>query len=241
MKSKITIIKLGYIDHFVNIQKVKNWKSKLFEVTDIECVEHLPDSDIIDGYLDQKFSVDELQDIISCPKNSDFAIAIMPYRFIDNFYMHRIGNNCVVISLCDIPEILEKEKISTENFILKQIYEICAIKNLVNDIASDDVYQFIHLDTRGCIFDMNGQRSHILYNTEKPIICQSCKNTFKSKQVNNQIVSILEEELKNIKKPLILRIERYIRKYPLFSIIVSGLIAIFLNILSNSIFYLCTK
>lgn len=241
MKSKITIIKLGHIDHFVNIQKIKKWKSNLFEVINIQCVEHLPDSEIIDGFLDQKFTKEKLSEIISCPKGSDFAIAIMPYRFIDNFYMHRIRNNCVVISLCGISDILEKDNISTENFIIKQIYEICAIKNLVNDIASDDVYQFVHLDTRGCIFDMNGQRSDILYNTEKPIICESCKNTFKKKQINAEIVSILEKELKRIKKPLILRIERYIRKYPLVSVILSILLGISLNLISNLIFYFCTK
>lgn len=241
MKSKVTLIKLGHINHFVNIEKIKKWKSKLFEVVNIQCVEHLPDTDSWDGYLDQKFTRDELNKIISCPKDSDFAIAIMPYRFVDNFYMHRIGNNCVVISLSGIPEILEKDNISVENFIIKQIYEICAIKNLVNDISSEDVYQFVHLDTRGCIFDMNGERSDILYNTEKPIICESCKTTFKKKQVNSEIVSILEQELKNIKKPLVLRIERYIRKYPLVSVILSAFVALLLNLIANYIFYTCTK
>ncbi|PKP20336.1 MAG: hypothetical protein CVU05_09375 [Bacteroidetes bacterium HGW-Bacteroidetes-21] len=235
MKNKITLIKLGHVGHLVNLEKIRKWKSDIFEVTEIHCVEHLPESNVNDGFLDQKFTIKELSKIISCPKNSDIAVAIMPYRFIDNFYMHRISNNCVVISLYGIPEILEIDNISTENFILKQIYEICAIKYLVKDISSSDVYEFVHRDTRGCIFDLNGDREDILYNTEKPIICESCKDTFKKKQINSTTISTLEKELKKIKKPLILRIERRIKKYPFAAIIISGLIAISLNLIASLI------
>lgn len=238
MKNLITLIKLGHVGHLVNLEKIKKWKSDIFEVTEIQCVEHLPESKVNDGFLDQKFTIQELKKIISCPNNSDIAVAIIPYRFIDNFYMHRISNNCVVISLYAIPEILEIAKISTENFILKQIYEICSIKYLVKDISSIDVYKFVHRDTRGCIFDMNGNREDILYNTEKPIICESCKDTFKKKQINSTTISTLEKELKKIKKPLILRVERKIKKYPLAAIIISGLIAISLNLIANLIWNL---
>lgn len=235
MKYKITLIKLGHAGRLVDLQKIKNWKSDLFEITEIQCVDHLPESDIQDGYLDQKYTKEKLQTIISCPKDSDFAVAIMPYRFKDDFYMHRIGTNCVVISLYGIPEILGLEHISVENFVIRQLYEVCAIKHLTSDISNDDVYKFVHRDTRGCIFDMNGERADILYNTETPTICESCKDTFKRKQINSQIIATFEKELKRIKKPLILRIERIIEKYPLVSVIVSGLIAIFLNLLANYI------
>lgn len=235
MKYKITLIKLGHVGRLVNLQKVKKWESKLFEITEIQCVDHLPESDIDDGYLDQKYTKEKLQSLISCPKDSDFAVAIMPYRFIDDFYMHRIGTNCVVISLYGISEILELEHISIENFVIRQLYEVCAIKCLISDISSDNVYELVHRDTRGCIFDMNGDRADILYNTEAPIICESCKDMFRRKQINSKMIVTLEKELKRIKKPLILRIERTIKRYPLVSIIVSGLIAILLNILANYI------
>lgn len=238
MKYKITLIKLGYAGCLVDLQKVKKWASKIFEITEIQCVDYLPESDIEDGYLDTKYTKEKLQTLISCPKDSDFAVAIMPYKFLDNFYMHRIGADCVVISLYGIPEILGLENISVENFIIKQLYEICAIKCLIKDISSDDVYEFVHRDTRGCIFDMNGERTDILYNTETPIICDSCKDTFKRKQINTQIISTLEKELRRIKKPMILRIERSIKKYPLVSVVISGLIAICLNLLASFIWEL---
>lgn len=235
MKYKVALIRLGHTQHLVDFQFIKKWKSKLFSITTVQCIEHLPDSDIADGYLDVKYSREKLQSLVSCPQDCDYAVAIMPYRFTDNFYMHRINANCVVISLYGIPEILKVNNIAAEHFIIKQLYEICAIKYLMSDISSDDVYNFVHLDTRGCLFDMNGERGDILYNTEQPIICEECKGKFKSRQVELEVISQFEKELKRIKKPTILLIEKWIKKYPLFAILLSALGAIFLNIIANLI------
>jgi hypothetical protein len=38
MKTKITLIKLGYVGHLVNFQKLIKWKSDLFEITGIDIV-----------------------------------------------------------------------------------------------------------------------------------------------------------------------------------------------------------
>jgi hypothetical protein len=233
MRDKITLIKLGFVDHLVNFNKIKKWKSDLFEVTDIHCREYLPDSDVDDNYFDLKYTKNKLGSIISCPNGSDFAVAIMPYRLVDNFYMHRVSDNCVIISLYEISNILIRDQISIENFIIKQLYEIYALKCIAGDLSSEEVYSFVHRDTRGCLFDMNGERTDILYNTEKPIICDSCKDTFKKEQINAKTISTLEKELKRIKKPPILQIEKCIQKYPLVAIIISGIVAIILNLLAN--------
>ena len=150
--------------------------------------------------------------------------------------MHRISNKCVVISLYGITDILKPENISIEHFIIRQLYEICAIKYMINDLLSDDVYQFIHSDTRGCLFDLNGDKSDILYNTEQPIICEECKGKFKHKQAQYGIIRTLEKELKKIQKPFILRAERWIKKYPLLSVIISMLTAITLNVVANLLY-----
>ena len=235
MKYKVALIRLGHTQHLVDFQLIKKWKSKLFTITTIQCREHLPDSDIADGYLDVKYSREELRSLVSCPYDCDYAVAIMPYRFTDNFYMHRINPECAVISLYGIPDILKADNIAIEHFIIKQLYEICAIKHLMSNIYEDDVYKFMHLDTRGCLFDMNGERADILYNTEHPIICEECKGKFKSRQIELEVVSQFEKELKRIKKSPILLIERWIKKYPLFAILLSALGAICLNIIANLI------
>lgn len=238
MKKKITLVKVGHVDHLVNLKKIKEWKSDVFEIIEIQSIEHLPDSEMNDGYFDQKFTRESLRKVISCPNNSDFAVAITSYRYIDNFYMHRLEEKCIGISLYGITEILEIENISIENFVIKQLYAICAL-SLITDISNnDEAYKIVHRDTRGCLFDMNGDRTDILYNTEKPIICDSCKERFRKKQIPQGIISTFDKELKKIRKPIILKIERNIKRYPFVSMIISALIALTINSTFNVVWKL---
>lgn len=134
-----------------------------------------------------------------------------------------------------IGDILKKDSISIEHFVIKQIYELCAIKHLVNDLSSKDAYNIVHLDTRGCLFDVNGERSDIVYNTEQPIIFDECKGKFKHRQVRQDIIEQFEKELKKIKKPFILRAERWIKRYPLVAIFLSFATSILISIVANII------
>lgn len=237
-KIKIALVKLGHIDKILNIQKIEKWKSYFFKIESISCIENIPETEIKDFFLDQKFTKSQLSSNLICPQNADLVIGIMPYRFIDNFYLHRIDDNKALISLYGIKEILQSEMISLENFILKQFYEIAAIKHLFSDLISDDVYKLVHRNTLGCLFDLNGDRNDIIYNTEKPILCDACKSSIKKRQIEDKIIINLENELKRIKKPLILSIEMFIKKHPLLSVISSGLIAIILNLIASGIFSL---
>ncbi|MGB7568774.1 MAG: hypothetical protein WBM07_13020, partial [Chitinivibrionales bacterium] len=97
-KYKGTLVILGHSNRLFDANTIKNWKSNLFEITTIQTIENLPESEVKDFYFDQKYEKDQLSGLIKCPKESDFAVAIMAYRFVDNFYMHRLGKNCVAIS-----------------------------------------------------------------------------------------------------------------------------------------------
>jgi hypothetical protein len=238
MKMKIALIKVGQVEYFANYNKILKWKSEIFNVGTIQRVEYAPESDVNDCFLDNKYTQKGLKEHVTCPSDYDLAIAITSYRFDDNFYIHRLSNNCAVLSLYGISEILNQAGISMENFILKQIYEVCALMSLVTDVSSSEVYNFVHLDTRGCLFDMNGDRRDILRNTEQPTICTSCKSKFGSKQLEQKFLVTLEKELMKLKKPLLQRIENCIKKYPLLSILTTTLIAIFINLVSNLIFNL---
>lgn len=39
MEYKVTLIKLGYSERLVDLQKVKKWMSNLFKIIEIQCVE----------------------------------------------------------------------------------------------------------------------------------------------------------------------------------------------------------
>ena len=235
MSYKVALIQLGHTQHLVDFQSLRKWKSKLFSVTSLSRIDYMPESDVNDGYLDVKYSRDQLQSIVSCPSNCDFAVAIMPYRLTDNFYMHRINDKCIVISLHGIAEILSQDNISVEHFIIKQIYEISALFHLMLAQNSDDPYGFLHIDTRGCLLDYNGERTDILYNTEQPILCEECKAKFKRGQVDQDFIINLEKELKRIRKPLVLCVEKWIKNYPLLAVFISVFTTIILNIIATII------
>jgi len=224
-KIKITLIKVGYIDHLINFKKIQKWKSKLFEITDVQCIEHLPNSDIIDGYLDQKFTKESLGKLINKSKNANITVAITSCRFIDEWYMHLIGDNCIGLSIYGINKILDNKNIPIETFIIKELYFINTLY-LLGVIDESAIFDIVHRDMRCCLFDFNGDRTEILYNTEKPKICDSCKNILKQKQFQQNTINILEKELNKIQRPFVLRIERYIKKHPFISMIISAFIAI---------------
>jgi hypothetical protein len=235
---KISLILLGHSDNLFSVNKVKNWKSDLFEINCIQRIKTLPDSEINDSFLDQKYCREQIEGIVDCPEQSDIAFGIMGYRFIDNFYLHRIKDKCVVLSLYGINEILTRNLISIENFIIKNIYEIIAIKWMFGNISTDEVYSIAHRDTRGCLFDFNGDRQDIIYNTEKPRLCDACKSSFNKKQIDENLITRLKNELLKINKPRIQRVEIFIKKFPLFSIFLSGIIAIILNLIANMLWEL---
>lgn len=237
-KQKITLIILGHASNLFSVKRIRNWKSTLFEIVNIQTIVNLPESDVHDFYLDQKFAKDQLSKLVQCPIETDIAIGIIAYRFVDNFFIHRLGAKRVILSLYGINDLLSRESISTDNFILKHIYEVLALKLLFNDIDNDEVPSVVHRDTRGCLLDFNGDKQDVIFNTEQPKLCDTCKSEFKRRQIDANIVSDFERELKRINKPRVLRIELFIKRYPLFSVLISGLVAIILNVLASALWEL---
>ncbi len=232
-KVRIKLLFLGHPRHVINKNKLSSFSSKYFEVTSVESVENLPKANKNDGYLDVEYSVDEVSEIIPDTKNADITFAVMNYRYDDNFYLHRLNSSAVCLSIAGIDQLLLNNNISIENFILKNIYEVAVLFKILPSVCSNEAYQIVHDDTRGCLFDMNGDKFDVIYNTETPQICNSCKSFINSKSLPEGYISALEKELKKIKKPLISRVELFIKKYPLFSVGFTLISSFIINILAS--------
>lgn len=231
---KIKLIIIGHSDKVVNFDLIKKYKSKFFNFSDIERINNLPNPQKNDGYLDIKYTKVEIQTVMNDIEFDGLCIAIMNYGFDDNFYMHRVGNNKVCISIFELENILSEKKISIENFIIKNIYEIFIFYRIIKNLTNNkEVYEFVHSDTRGCLFDLNGDTRDIVYNTEKPIICDECKGKISKKSIPKNFLEDIQGELLKIDKPFIKKIENFISKYPLFSVLVTFLFSTFINLFSN--------
>lgn len=229
---KIKLIIIGHSDRVVNFDLIKKYKSKFFNFSDIERINNLPNPEKDDGYLDIVYTKAEIRTVMNDIKFDGLCIAIMNYGFDDNFYMHRVGNNKVCISIFELESILSEKKISIENFIIKNAYEIF-IFNQLRILNDEDENKFVHSDTRGCLFDLNGDKRDIIYNTEKPIICDECKGKISKKSIPKNFLEDIQGELLKIDKPIIKKIENFISKYPLFSVLVTFIFSTFINLFSN--------
>jgi hypothetical protein len=234
-KVQIALVVLGHSGLMIDVKSIVKRSSKVYEIISLNEISNLPLSNIDDGFLDQKYEKDDLSNYIKCPAEADIALGVMPCRFSDNFYLHRVNSKCAILSIYGIEDILAKRLISIENFVIKQLYEVSAIYLLSNDLTSDQVYSFVHEDTRGCLFDLNGNKRDIVYNTESPIICDSCKAKFQTIQIPQKTIKIFESELKRIKKPIMKRLEIWIQCHPFISVLSSGIIAITLNIIASAL------
>lgn len=231
---KIKLIIIGHSDRVVNFDLIKKYKSKFFNFSDIERINNLPNPKKNDGYLDIVYTKTEIQTVMKDIEFDGLCIAIMNYGFDDNFYMHRVGNNKVCISIFELESILGEKKISIENFIIKNVYEIFIFYKIVKNLTdNNEVKTFIHNDTRGCLFDLNGDKRDIVYNTEKPIICDECKGKISNKSIPKNFLEDIQRELLKIDKPFIKKVENFISKYPLFSVLVTFIFSTFINLFSN--------
>lgn len=230
----VKLIIIGHSDRVVNFDLIKKYKSKFFKILDIERINNLPNSEKDDGYLDIVYTKAEIKKVMNDIQFDGLCVAIMNYQFDDNFYMHRVGTNKVCISIYGLENILNDKTISIENFIIKNTYEIFIFYKIVKNLTdNNEVYEFIHNDTRGCLFDLNGDKRDIVYNTEKPIICDECKGKISKKSIPKNFLEDIQKELLKIDKPFIKKIENFISKYPLFSVLVTFLFSTFINLFSN--------
>jgi hypothetical protein len=242
MVVNIKLIIIGHSDRVVNFDLIKKHKSKFFKFSDIERINNLPNPQKNDGYLDIVYRKVDIQSIMNDIEFDGLCIAIMNYGFDDNFYMHRVGANKVCISIFGLENILIEKTISIENFIIKNTYEVFIFYKILKDLTNDgEVYTFIHSDTRGCLFDMNGDKRDIVYNTEKPIICDECKGKISRKAIPKNFLEGIQEELLKIDKPFIKKIENFIAKYPLSSILVTFIFSTIINLFSNWIWGLISS
>lgn len=237
-KLSVKIVIAGHLRNTLDLRKLRRFKSRFFSIAEVESIDALPSPGKDDGFLDIVYSRSEVASLLDPINGADIVLGIMNYRFDDNFYLHRTGENKACLSIADIDRILLSHNISIENFILKNIYEMTVFVNTLGKLNTDDVYNFVHQDTRGCLFDLNGDKLDVLHNTERPIVCDSCKAKINSRSVPEDFTKHLESELKSIRKPFICTIELFIKKYPLFSLLVTFLFGVLVNIISNIIWEL---
>lgn len=224
-KLRIRIIKLGYFPFFIDTRRIENWKSEIFEVfsfNERETIRTLKKGEQYDdAYLSQ-----EVNRAISI-KNSDinFTFVISNISLQDHWYSRILSENIVIFSYKDVIEYLRENSIPLENAVIMLLYTYSLFYRKNGRIPNTtEEEEFLHSDTRGCIFDLSSEYDEIIYSCVTPIICHECQEKFSA--LTNDVIRHATKELKRIKKTPTQRIVDVISKRPYLS----ALLAVFLPV-----------
>lgn len=231
-KVRIKLAFLGHLPHHIDTKKVLAWKSDLFEIV-------LP----LDNYAireDSDLPNWQFSDVCierHLPRNfdGDVLVAITRVPIENNYYARRYFGNKVCLSYYEMLEILGSDNIPLENLILRILYSISFVyKRYGNRIPliNEDT-NFAHDETRGCIYDMNGIKTDIIYSLNRPRLCTYCVESLTHNHIETNLIDKAQKELKQIKKGLFYDIMDFIKRHPIWSIVISSITAIILGTIGS--------
>lgn len=236
-KVKIKIVFLGHVPHAIDIEKVKKWKSELFEIiSPISTFNIVGDSD----GQNWEFLDENIEAQLPNRDGVDILLAVTYVPLQHNYFARRYSDNRICMTYNTMIEILKDDNIPFENLLLRVLYSVSFVyKRYGNRIPlSTEGASFTHDETRGCIFDMNGIKTDIIYSLNKPQLCHSCVEILTSNnqtRLEKDLVDKVQSELKKIKKSFYYRITDFIKKKPILAFFISALIAVVLGVFGSLI------
>jgi hypothetical protein len=231
-KIKVSLVSLGSLKYPVDIAYLEGWKSSLVSIHHGASVGHLPN---VDGAEWERTNT-QLRNLLHVDPDADFTLGIINSPLEDNYYMRRLGDKVAVLSLFEMAEIVRLSDFTIENFILRNIYELVVLYAANSALIPAEAHSWTHDDVRGCLFDMNANKSDIVFSLDRPKLCDECTARVKSKQTSSGFLSTLVAELARIHKARYYRISEWVKKHPLWAVLLTSLSAVGLNIIASIIF-----
>ncbi len=231
-KVRVKVITLGHMPPHIQVDRIRIWNSQIFEIVgSIENHEIRSNS----GGFGWEFSDSLLSEQVLPDITVDFVLALTNIPLDMNWYSRRIGNNRAVLTFHEIKEYLKQESIPLENVVLRVLYAYTLLFIRSGSKIPDytEVASYTHDETRGCLFDMNGVKSDIVESCVTPIVCSECQERMKNQHVSNNAISVVQSEIKKIKKPAYFRASDFVKQRPVAALAISSLFALLIGITSS--------
>ncbi|AND85376.1 hypothetical protein GTH52_01995 [Clostridium tyrobutyricum] len=228
-KIKIKIIKLGKQSHEYLFKRLEKYNSKIFKCEIYKM--NRPKCDYEWGY---KFeTLEKLLSEKSEKNKFDMCIGFVDTVIEKNYFGKRLDkdNNIYVISFYEIDCILKDKHIDLFNYMITTMYRYITRYKL--QITGNDL---VHDETRGCIFDMCGDKRDVVYFCQKPIICDECRNKINNHVHSEKYMIMLDRELASIKPILFDRIINFIKSHSKISLVIGIISTIILDLISSKIY-----
>lgn len=234
---KIKLVTLGNLKYPIDFASVEKWRSHVFTAKHVDTVQEIEDADI-DHWA---YSDNALIGFIKPDPNFAITVGLINAPLESNYYLRRLGGNICILSLHETADILKLSNLKVESFIIRTIYQLCCHYIEAGGNLPTSSYSLAHDETRCCLFDMNMNKADIIYSTERPRICDSCRTRIIRSQVPKDFLPSVESELRRIKKDLYYRITDFIKNHPIYSILITVLTGIVLNILASYLYDIFVK
>ncbi|MBP2858316.1 hypothetical protein J8657_11975 [Dickeya oryzae] len=234
-KVRIKIVTLGHMPAHFNKNKIANCESILFEINNV--IDDYPltcDSDIPDYWA---FSDNLISAQLPSCNDADILIAITSVPLQYDWYLRRLNENKVVFTFHMVKDLLKNENIPLENVVYRVLYASSLTYKGSGDRAPsyDDILGFMHDETKGCLFDMNGLKTDLIESCDKPIICKDCEHKLSTRKIPTNLIETVKKELKGIRKTRYYRWADFIKSHPIISLAISLFSVVLFGVLSSVI------
>jgi len=232
-KIRIKIGIIGYLPFEFNRKMIEEWKSDVFEIVDeFEEFHFKNGSDIEWGFSDKILNLELPQTF-----DGDLFVGITYVPIQQNYYARRLENNRVVLSYFEMYQILKEDNSPMENLLLRILYaySLVYLRNNRSIPRQIDWEGFTHDDTRGCLFDMNGIKTDVVFSLDSPRICDDCTSRIRADKVSDNCINQIKLEIRRIKKDRFYKISDFVKKRPLLSLLFSAIFGIVLSLIASMI------
>jgi hypothetical protein len=233
-KIRIKVIALGHLPLAFDKEKIRAWKSDVFEIVDdIDTYSLRKDSDLRNWeYSDTLISGEMPQNI---QQAADFCIALVSVPLQDNWYARRLTDNRIIMTFHQMEDVLRYANIPLANIVLRALYSYSLLF-----LSSDrkipnyhEVRDYTHDETRGCLFDMNGLKYDIVASCDSPKVCSDCVQKLKNKRVPDGTVIAVTKEIRDIKMDYYFRVMRFVKAHPIVSFVFSTVFALLVGVVAS--------
>lgn len=236
-KVKVKIAFLGHLPHSIDFDKIKKWKSELFEITGQISAFNINGESDGDEW---EFLDDNIESQLPDRDGADVLLAVTYVPLQYKYFVRRFSDNRICMTYHLMADILKFDNIPLENLLLRMLYSVSLVYKLCGNKmpTSEEMRNYTHDETRGCVFDFDGVKSDVVYSLDKPQLCHSCVETLTSNgrhRLENNLVNKVQQELKDIKKGLYYRLADFIKSKPILAIIISSVAAIILGIIGSTL------
>lgn len=238
---KVKIFVYGNLPFSLNLNKIKKWKSTIFEVTDIKTINDeeriftnssqatIDQQEIIDKTLK---SIKDNFEFIQHDKLVNINLIVSYVNLGEGWFLYSLKDlgisNTIILSYYDIYNTLITNHIPVENAIISALYTYSLLYLKINSLPTkQEEKECMHLDTRGCLFDFTSQINDIKFYTDCPIVCKYCQSHILEQSELD--IKKINKELNKIKKSFFYRLYENIKNNTLIYIVFTFCMSTFIT------------